>query len=63
MTKSGEKNSYTGEAVSSIRARAAGTRTSRRELRRSTATVTLDESRVIKLDSSGQPVFKVTFGY
>ena len=63
MTKSGEKGSYTGEAVFSIQSTSSWDKEPHDVNSTVTATVTLDENGVIKLDSSGQPVFKVTFGY
>ena len=63
MTKSGEKGSYTGEAVFSIQSTSSWDKEPHDVNSTVTATVTLDENGLIKLDSSGQPVFKVTFGY
>ena len=63
MTKSGEKGSYTGEAVFSIQSTSSWDKEPHDVNSTVTATVALDENGLIKLDSSGQPVFKVTFGY
>jgi len=63
MTKRGDDGSFTGEAVFSIQSTSSWDKEPHDVDSTVTATVMLDENGAIKLDASGEPQFKVSFGY
>ena len=63
MKKRGDDGSFTGEAVFSIQSTSSWDKEPHDVDSTVTATVMLDENGAIKTDASGEPQFKVSFGY